>query len=251
MWTTVVVQPLFNILVGFYNLLGSDLGVAIIALTLLIRLVLYPLAQRSLKSQVAMQEIQPKMKALQAQHKGDKEALAKATMEMYRESKVNPLSSCLPTLIQLPFLFGIYWALRLAVMSDGSFDLLYGFVEHPTALNETAFGFLPLGSPNIVLAVVAGAAQYWVTKMLITRRPPAAVAEKGGKDEGMMAMMNKQMLYVMPVMTVVIGATLPAGLTLYWFVTTVFQGVQQRIMFRRVTGDEKQEQTIDTGAVSP
>ncbi len=231
MFTTFVVQPLYNLLVASYNLLGHDLGLAIIALTVLIRVVLYPLSQAALKSQAAMQVLQPKLKELQAKHKGDREALARATMQLYRESKVNPLSSCLPVLIQLPFLIGIYWALQSAV-NGSSFELLYPFVRHPGTLNQTAFGFLPIAKPSIVLAVIAGAAQWWTTRMLMVKRPPPAAAAKGGKDEDMMSMMNKQMTVMMPIMTVVIGVTLPAGLTLYWFVTTALQGVQQRWMLR-------------------
>lgn len=232
MFTTIIVQPLYNLLVAAYNLLGGDLGVAIIALTVLIRIVLYPLAQMALRSQIAMQEIQPRMKALQEEHKGNREALARATMRLYRESKVNPLSSCLPTLIQLPFLIGIYWALQAAVNGQ-SFELLYPFVRHPGTLHPIAFGFLPIGKPSIALAIIAGAAQWWVTRMLLAKRPSPSVAAKGGKDEDMMAMVNKQMTIMMPIMTVVIGATLPAGLTLYWFVTTVLQGVQQRFLLRK------------------
>ena len=232
MFTTIIVQPLYNLLVGAYNVLGNDLGVAIVMITVLIRLVLYPLANAALKSQVAMQEIQPKLKVLQEKHKGDREGLARATMGLYRESKVNPLSSCLPVLIQLPFLIGIYWALQTAV-SGNSFELLYPFIRHPGSLNPIAFGFLPMGKPSIALAVIAGAAQWWATRMLLARRPPPAIAAKGGKDEDMMSMMNKQMSVMMPIMTVVIGATLPAGLTLYWFVTTALQGIQQHLMFRR------------------
>ena len=232
MFTTFIVQPLFNLLVVFYGALGHDLGLAIIALTVLVKLVLYPLSQAALRSQVAMQTLQPKLKDLQAKHKGDREALARATMALYRESKVNPLSSCLPVLIQLPFLLGIYWALR-AVVAGTSFELLYAFVPHPGTLKTVAFGFLPLASGSIALALAAGLAQWWQARMLIQSRPPAAVAAKGGKDEDMMAMVNKQMMFMMPIMTVVIGAGLPAGLTLYWFVTTLLQVAQQKLMMDR------------------
>ncbi|MDO8462745.1 MAG: YidC/Oxa1 family membrane protein insertase [bacterium] len=235
MWTTLIVQPLTNILIVFYNVLGHDLGIAIIALTVLIRLVLYPLSRKAIAGQVAMQRIQPKMKELQQQHKGNREALAKATMALYAEQKVNPLSSCLPTLVQLPFLLGIYGALRLA-FEGGAQSLLYAFVAHPTELRDVAFGFLPMGTSSIPLALLAGAAQFWVMKMLVDSRPPTSVAQSSGKDEDMMTMMNKQMKYMMPIVTVVIGATLPAGLTLYWLVTTLFQGAQQKLAFASIRG---------------
>ena len=231
MFTTIIVQPLYNLLIVLYGILGNDLGLAIIALTVLIRLALYPLSQSALKSQVAMQAIQPKLKELQTQHKNDREALARETMALYRSSKVNPLASCLPVAIQLPFLIGIYWALQAAV-NGRSFDLLYRFVQHPGQLRSVAFGFLPLDAPSVVLAVIAGIAQWWVARMLTARRPPEAVAKQAGKNEDMLAMMNKQMVLLMPIMTVIIGISLPAGLTLYWFITTALQGLQQQWMLR-------------------
>lgn len=231
MLTEIVLRPLYNLLVALYGVLGHDLGLAIVALTVVIKLILYPLSRSALRSQLAMQEIQPRLKELQVRHKGDREALARATMALYRESKVHPLSSCLPVLIQLPFLIGIYWALQAAVQGS-SFELLYAFVPHPGTLNQIAFGFLPIGKPSVVLAVLAGVAQWWQARMLLQKRPPPNAVKGPGKDEDMMAMVNKQMAITMPIMTVVIGIGFPAGLTLYWFISTVLQAAQQQLMMR-------------------
>jgi YidC/Oxa1 family membrane protein insertase len=133
-------------------------------------------------------------------------------------------------LIQLPILIGLYWALSNGLKSE-RFDLLYPFVKNPGAIKTVAFGFLDLAKANFVLAILAGAAQFWQTKMLPMKKP--AVTTAGSKDESMTAMMNKQMLYMMPLMTVVIGATIPGGLTLYWLVTTLLTGWQQKITFGR------------------
>ena len=102
-------------------------------------------------------------------------------------------------------------------------DLLYPGIANPGSLNQTAFGFFDLSVRSIPLAVLAGLAQYWQTKMLMNKR------EKKGS---MASMMNKQMLYMMPVITIVIGSSFPAGLTLYWFATTFFSALQQLWMFR-------------------
>ncbi|MBI4433767.1 membrane protein insertase YidC [Candidatus Uhrbacteria bacterium] len=232
MFTTLIVQPLYNLLVASYNVLGHDLGFAILALTVFLRILLYPLAQMAMKSQLALQVIQPKLKALQEQHRENREALARATMALYREHKVNPFSSCLPVLIQLPFFIGIYAALQRA-LHGSSFELLYPFVAHPGTLNGIAFGFLPLGSASIPLAIIAGVAQWWQARMLVMQRPTPSVAARAGKDEDMLALMNKQMTILMPIMTVVIGATLPSGLSLYWFASTVLQGLQQQWLFHQ------------------
>lgn len=228
---TILYQPLLNILVFFYNIIpGHDFGVAIIILTILIRLLVWPLAKQSIKAQKSMSLLQPKVAALKTQYKDDKQGLAKATMELYKAEKINPLSSCLPLLIQLPILIALYWVL-MAVLKSEKLDLLYPFVANPGTIKTVAFGFLDLAKASWPLAILAGAAQFWQTKMLPMM--PPAVKGAGSKDEGMAAMMNKQMLYLMPVMTVIIGGTLPGGLTLYWLITTVLTAVQQWVMFRK------------------
>ncbi|MEK9158676.1 MAG: YidC/Oxa1 family membrane protein insertase [Patescibacteria group bacterium] len=229
----VLYQPLLNILVFFYNVVpGHDIGVAIILLTAFIRLILWPLMGQSIKGQKAMQSLQPKIQALKEQHKGDKQKLAQATMELYKAEKINPLSSCLPLLIQMPILIALYWVLSAGLKSE-KLDLLYPFITNPGTIKTMAFGFLDLAQKSWVLAILAGAAQYWQSKML-PMMPPAVKGE-GSKDEGMAAMMNKQMLYMMPLMTVIIGGTLPGGLTFYWFLSTALTGLQQVIMFRKKT----------------
>lgn len=231
-YKTIFFQPIFNLLVFLYGAIpGTDLGVAIIVLTLIVRIILLPLSIKSIHSQRAMQDLQPKLKELQIQFKGEKEKLAKATMELYAKEKVNPLSGCLPLLIQLPFFLAIYHAMQSSLKSDFGANL-YAFVRNPGALDVKFFGFLDLAHASIPLAVLAGLTQYWQTAMLTTNRPPAG-AGPGAKDEDRMAMVNKQMKYLMPAMTVFIGASLPGGLTLYWLVTNLFTVAQQLIFLKK------------------
>ncbi len=226
-------QPLWNALVYLYNIVpGHDLGVAIILLTILLKIILYPFTIQSLRSQRAMQALQPKLEALKQQYKNDKEGLAKAMMELYQKEKVSPFSSCLPLLVQLPFLFALYQVLRDGFGSEAP-KFLYSFVANPGPLDPHFFG-LDLGKPSYVLAVLAGLTQFWQTKLMQVKPPPRAVIKtEGAKDESMMAMMNKQMLYVMPIMTVVIAAGLPGGLALYWFVMSLLSAFQQKLFLRR------------------
>ena len=231
LFNTIFYQPIFNLLIWLYNVIpGSDIGVAIIILTILLKLLLYPLSKKSLESQKAMQGIQPKLKEVQEKYKDNKQAQTKAVMELYSREKVSPFSSCLPLLIQLPFLIALYQALMDGLKS-AKMELLYSFVKNPGTINAMSFGFLDLSKPNVVLAVLSGAAQFWQAKMFSTMTPPKS-AGVGGKDEGMMATMNKQMLYFMPAMTVVIGISLPGGLTLYWLVMTLLTVLQQWWFFK-------------------
>ena len=228
LYHTIFLKPTFNALVALYNLVG-DVGVAIILLTLAVRLIILPVTLKSLKSQKALQELQPKLNALKEKHKGDKPGLAKATMELYKQEKVNPASSCLPLLIQLPIFIALYQAMQVVLKNDG-FDFLYGFVSKPEQIKVIAFGFLDLAKASIPIAVLAGASQFWQAKMLSFQKP--AIKTEGSKDEAMLGMMNKQMLYVMPVFTVFIGASLPGGVILYWLVTNLLTIVQQYVFLR-------------------
>ena len=150
-------------------------------------------------------------------------------MKLYKEEKVNPLSSCLPLLLQLPFLIAIYQVFINGLHAE-NLRWLYPFIQNPGSLQSVAFGFLDLSKASIVLAVITGATQYWQTKMLATARPPKAMP--GAKDEDMAAIMNRQMQIMMPAMTVIIGISLPSGLVLYWLATTVLTIAQQYLMFK-------------------
>jgi len=218
--------------VWLYNVLPRhDIGLAIIILTAVIKIILFPFTLQSLRSQKAMQTLQPKLDALKIQFKDDKEGLAKAMMELYKTEKVSPFSSCLPLLVQLPFLFALYRVLRNGLGGRAP-ELLYSFVHNPGPLDPHFFG-MNLAKSSIVLAVIAGLMQFWQTKLIQVKPPPPAIAKaEGAKDESVMSMVNKQMLYMMPVMTVVIGAGLPGGLALYWVVMNALTVLQQLLFMR-------------------
>ncbi len=229
LFTTIFYQPILNLLVFLYNTISfQDLGIAIILLTIIIKLLLWPLGQKAIKSQKALQELQPRIEELKKKYADNKVELSKATMELYKESKINPLSSCLPLLIQLPFLFAVYQVFRDGLNSK--LDLVYSFVYKPEVIQGVSFGFLDLNKPNIYLAVLAGLAQFAQAKMMMTKQPP--IKTDGAKDESMTAIMNKQMLYFMPAITIFIGISLPGGLTLYWFVITALTALQQVVVFK-------------------
>lgn len=226
-------QPIFNLLIWFYNIVpGHDIGLAIIFVTIIIKIVLYPFSLQGIKAQKALQDLQPKTDDLKKQYKDDQPGLAKATMELYKKEKVSPFSSCLPLLIQFPFLIAVYSVFRNGLSNKQGFDILYPFVHNPGNISVIAFGFFDMAKANIILAVLAGAAQYWVSKMLVSKKQPQV---PGAKDEDMTSIMNKQMTLFMPIITIFIGLSLPAGLTLYWFITTLLTGVQQLYFFKKKT----------------
>ena len=240
LFNAIIYQPILNLLIWLYNVIpGNDLGFAIIALTLIVKIVLYPFAKAQIKQQRSLQELQPKMEEIKARLKDDKEAQAKELMELYRKEKVNPAASCLPLIIQLPIFIGLLNALR-ATLAAKTLTMLYPFVVNPGSVNTMFLGFVNLSKPNYVLAVLAGAVQFWQSwqmfrrPALITPPPPVVAGSKGAEDESMATMMNKQMMYIMPVVTVFIGCTLPGGLALYWIVMSLLTVAQQWYQFGRV-----------------
>jgi YidC/Oxa1 family membrane protein insertase len=229
---TVFYQPLYNLLLFIYGTFPvRDFGIAVILITIIVKLVLFPFSQQSIKAQRSMLELQPKINSLKERLKNDKQAQAKALMELYKEHKVNPFSSCLPLLVQLPFLIALYRVFLTGLKNTGTADL-YSFIHNPGVISGLSFGFLDLSKPSYVLAIIAGLAQFLQAKQLQLQKP--AVATDGTKDESVMASMNKQMLYLMPAVTVLIGSRLPGGLALYWLVTTLLTYGQQWLMLRKV-----------------
>lgn len=243
-------KPLFNLLVLFYQYLpGHDFGVAIIALTVLIRIIFYPLNLKAIKSQKLLQELQPKLQEIQKKYKNDKEKQTKATIELYQKGKINPLSGCLPILIQFPILIALFWVLRKGFQGE-EINSLYSFVPHPGTIDPSFLGLTNLAQSasvtidgatqflwlNVVLVVSAGILQFIQTKMMT----PKTQAKKGKSDFS--TMMQKQMLYIFPFFTIFILWRLPSAIALYWLVTSLFSVFQQYLVFKPRT-----KQSFDSG----
>ncbi|MFA5127380.1 MAG: YidC/Oxa1 family membrane protein insertase [Patescibacteria group bacterium] len=242
----ILYQPIFNFFVGLYNVIpGHDVGAVIIIITILVRVIIYPLTSKSIKAQKAVQDLQPKVDAIKKEYANDQQKQAAALMAVYKDNKVNPFASCLPLLIQLPILIALYTVLRDTLMADKFAAELYSFVNNPGTLNAISFGFLDLSHKNYVLAVLAGAATFWQTRMMLAQQPPKN-AGTGAKDENMMATMNKQMMYFMPVMTAFICISLPSGLSLYWLFSTLLTIAQQAFLMR---GNKKDNTPTDKSNV--
>lgn len=227
-FNTVLYYPLFNSLIFIYNWLpGHDFGLAIIVLTIAIRLVLYPVAVRALHSQKALQALQPKLQEIQKKYAGDKEKQAQETMAMYRTEKINPFSGLFLALVQLPILIALYQVFWQGLRPE-ELNNLYSFVANPGSINSVFIGWVDLAKPSLWLAVGAGILQYYQTKMLL----PTPDASKP-KENGMALMMQKQMVYLFPFITVIILWNLPSALGLYWIVSGAFSIVQQYYILKK------------------
>lgn len=202
-----IVQQVLTVLYNFTESVGiPNLGLAIVLMTIIIKLIMYPLTQKQIQSTKAMMEIQPKMKALQEKYKDDKQRLNMELANLYKSEGVNPLAGCLPLLIQMPIMIGIFYGIR---------D--YNYAAHP----EIVTSFLWLADiskadPTYVLPVLSALTTFIQTKQTM----PANGAQ------------NKMMMYFMPLFIGYISLTFPAGLVLYWVVMNIMQIAQQSIMNR-------------------
>ena len=228
--------PIFNVLMLLNYVIG-DFALAIIVLTVLIRLVLFPLTLKQLKSTKAMQQIQPLLAEVKKKHPKDQRAQLEETQAIYKEYGINPAAGCLPLLIQLPVLYGLFYALR-EVVSGGTVHsinaLIYPFLPKLAASTNIAaltdfkwFTFInpawhfSLGQadPTHILPILAGLATFIQLRMSQPR------TTSGSKDA--MTQQMQIMQYIMPFITVFFAWTFPAGLALYWTTTSVFSMVQQ------------------------
>ena len=243
-WDTFLVHPLMAIALVAFSLV-HDFGIAIILVTIAIRLAVYPLYRVQIRSQRAMQELGPAMNELKQKYGKDRSRFAEEQMKLYKEYGVNPMAGCLPLVLQLPILFALYSALlqlgcglgkggdNCPGLSHNEAQGILGFLtnifSNPIPVGgflDTTANWLPWltsglqkPDPLFILPVLAGAAQLVASVMAMPSKPVASTDPN--------QKMFQSMAYTFPLMTVVLGAQFPSGLTLYWIATTAFQIVQQ------------------------
>lgn len=240
MFHTYITEPLFNVLIFFYQTAAfHDLGIAIILLTIFVRLIFIPLFHKSAKSQMILQKIQPMVQKIQHDHKDNKEKLAQATLEIYKKYKVNPFLPFLLLIVQLPVLIALYrffiinsagGSSVLNIVNWLNLDYLYGFVSNPGHLNTLFLGLIDLSKSNILIVVLAAIAQYYQSRLTLPK------TEKG-KELSTAEKIGKQMVFMGPLFTIFILWSLPSALGVYWLTTSVFSLIQQIYINKKVKID--------------
>ena len=216
MFDTFVTHPMQQALTFFYTLTQKagfpSYGIAIIMLTAAIKLLLYPLTVKQVKSMKAVQEIQPKVKALQEKYKDNKEKLQSEIADLYKANKVNPLSGCLPLIVQMPLLMGIFFAIKEYQYQGPTKFLWIESLQQGTSLSDPS-------DPFFIIPLLCAVTTYVQQKQTTTE----------------MTQQNKMMLIFMPVFIGYITITFPAGLGIYWVVSNLVQILQQWFMNRKTT----------------
>ena len=232
-WNILLYKPILNTLFFFIaKIPGHSLGLAIILLTLLIKIILLGPNHKALKSQKQLQRIQPQLDALKQKYKDNPQKLSQETMAIWKKHKVNPMGSCLPMLIQFPILIALFYVVRdgLNIIDP---NLFYASLKsfNPQNINSVFLGIIDLTKVNIiVLPVIIGGLQFFQIKLSFAKSSKALA--KKGEASPMMPMMNNMMQYFLPVMIAVFTASLPAAVGFYWGTSTVFAIGQQLVVNR-------------------
>jgi len=243
-YNTILYIPILNSLVFFYHLLFSNFGLAIIAITVVIRIITYPLSKPMMELSKKQKEIQPELDRLKQKYK-NKQVFAQKQMALYKEKGINPAAGCLPQIIQLIVIIALYRVFTNLLSTNGVMiseinSLLYNFdflkFAEGAELN-TKFLYLNLSNPDqfFILPVLAAVAQYLMSRftMKTSTKLEKIAKDTPDKTDDVMYNMQNQMVYLMPIMTLVIGYRLPSGLVLYWFVSTLLIVLQYFVSNKR------------------
>jgi YidC/Oxa1 family membrane protein insertase len=224
-WFEWFMKPIFSLLNWLFDAIGN-FGVAIIVLTIIVRALMFPIAQKQFKSMAGMRVVQPKMKALQERFKDDKPRMQQEILKLYQEEKVNPMAGCLPILIQIPIFYALYKVLMLAV--EMRHQPFVGWIQDLSAPDPLTpvnlFGYLPFTPPSFlaigILPILVGITMYLQFKLNPAPTDP----------------IQAQVFSIMPWVLMVIMAPFAAGLQLYWAVSNTLTILQQKWLYSRHPG---------------
>ena len=223
-------NPLYNALVALIAFVpGSDVGIAVIVLTILIRLILLPFSLSAARTQRSMKELEPQLKELKEKHKGDKEKEALETLALYREAKVNPFSSIVVALIQIPVLLALYWVFRYEPFLTVDAARLYSFTPIPHGATLQFLGLISVAGKSLILALLAGVTQFFQARAALSGTMSPA---QGGMQGDFQKVLGAQLTYVFPFLIGIISYTTSGALALY-FITTNLAGILQEWYVRR------------------
>lgn len=235
-FNTVFYYPLYNTLIFIDALVpGSDVGIAIVLLTVLVRFLLAPLFHSAMTTQRKMREIEPVLAGIKEKHKDNPEEQGKKIIELYRQHGINPFASLGLLVVQIPLLLGLYWVARDGFASAS--EAAYSFITVPAQINTMFLGFLDVTQPNIVLAAIAGITTFFQAYLA---QPPKPVEGAPKTAEGDFAQtLSMQSKYVFPVLIFVFGLKVNAAAALYWCTSNTFSILHElyiRSQAKKITG---------------
>jgi YidC/Oxa1 family membrane protein insertase len=223
-----IYNPLYNGLVFLVGLVPNhDVGIAVILLTILVRLIIYPLSKRAIKAQRDMRAVAPQITKIRDEHKDDKAAETKAIFALYKEHDIHPFSSVLLALVQLPILIGLYWVFSGGGLPAVDVSRLYAFVHVPSLINMHFLGLIDIAAKhNVILALLAGVTQFFYTRLSMGPRGVKTATEASFSDD-MAKSLDVQARFVLPGIIGVSGYFFVAAVPLYLITSNTVMIIQE------------------------
>ncbi len=223
MFHTIVYQPLYNIFILLAGWLPFfDAGMIVILFTVIIRAVMFPLSKKAYLSQIEMKKLQPKLDEIKNKYPNEKDVQAKKIMEAYKEAKTNPFSGILVMILQIPFIFGLYYILIQSGLPNVNDDLLYGFTPNIGSIEMSFLGAALLTKKNIILSLLAGITSFFQIHLsFATQNMPKS------ENETMARIMKVQMKVMFPIIAFIISWQISGVVGLYWTTTNLFTILQE------------------------
>ncbi len=230
---TLVYDPIYNALVFFVDVVpGHDVGLAVIIVTIIVRVILYPLSKKAIKAQMDMKRIAPEIEEIKKKFKDKPEEQGRAIFALYRERGVSPFAGLFLLLIQLPILLGLYFVFAQGGLPSINADLLYSFVPTPPSVDMEFLGLIDMAGKSLVLALLAGVTQFIYTRLSMGPRGSAVAAEASFSAE-MARTFDLQARYALPLIVAGIAYFIAAAAPLYWLTSNLFMIGQELLSGRR------------------
>jgi len=249
LFNTILFEPLYNALVFLIDIIpGADVGIAVIILTVIVKLILFPLSKSAVRTQIKMKALQKPMDDLKTKHKDNREEQAREMMKLYKDNKINPFSSIILIFIQIPVIFALYWVFLRGGLPVINTEIIYSFIKIPEMVNMQFLGIFDVGATkNIFLAFLAAITQFFQARYSFPKQDPKpkdANAKPSFKDD-MMKGMSIQIKYVLPVVIFFIAYSLISAAAIYWTISNLFAIGQEVYIRNKIRKPE--EAKLETG----
>jgi len=230
-------DPLYNGLIFLITVVPlADVGFAIILLTVLVKLILFPISQKAVRTQFVMKGLEPDLTRIKEKYAKDKQEQARQTMSLYKEKGINPFSGILLLLIQLPIILALYWVFFRGGLPVVDTDILYSFITEPKAINMDFLGYIDMAGRSMVIAFLAGLSQYFQFKLslpeLKSRNENASLKADFARS------FQLQMRYMLPIFIFIFSYFISAAVALYWFTSNLFAIGQEIYLRKKIKGEQ-------------
>ena len=230
LFKTIIYTPLYNFFILLLNISWIDAGVATIILTVLVKMILYPISKKSIITQLKMKEKEGELSRIKEKYQ-DRQEQALKVMEFYKTNNINPFASILTVIIQIPIILSLYYVFFKSGLPNVDTALLYSFIKVPDLISMNFLGFLDVSKESIILAILAALSTFWQMHLSTTSAGSSALQARAGKEDFAQTM-AKQMKYTMPIIVFFVSWKISGVVALYWFVSNLV-GIAQDLYIKK------------------